>query len=226
MTIGMIGRKLGMSRVFLDDGRSVPVTVVEASPNRVVQLRTEENDGYTALQVTVGERRPSRVNKPSAGHFAKAGAEPGRGTAEFRVDDSAIEGIEAGGELTVDQFWQGQIVDVAGTSKGRGFAGGMKRWGFGGLRASHGVSISHRAPGSIGQCQFPGRVFPGKKMAGQMGNVKRTQQNLEVVKVDAERNLLFIKGSVPGSKNGDLFIRPAVKKGPQERPAVEAGAEN
>ncbi len=224
MSMGMIGRKLGMSRVFLDDGRSVPVTVVEATPNRVTQCRTNEVDGYVAVRVTAGERRPGRVNKAAAGHFAKAGVVPGNIAAEFRVEESELEANQPGAEVTLDQFWEGQLVDVAGTSKGRGFAGSVKRWGFKGGRATHGVSLAHRKPGSIGQCQDPGKVFAGKKMAGHMGNVRRTQQNLEVVRIDAENNLLLIKGAVPGHKGGAVFIQPAVKRGVQERPASDKAA--
>lgn len=211
MTMGIVGRKAGMTRIFTEDGASVPVTVIEASPNRVSQVRTVESDGYQAIQVAVGERKASRVSKPEAGHLAKAGVEAGRGLWEFRLEGSEEEVPEVGGALTVEQFEEGQIVDVQGTSKGAGFAGVVKRHNFHMQRATHGNSLSHRAPGSIGQCQTPGRVFKGKKMAGHMGNVKRTAQNLEVVRVDAERNLILIKGSVPGSKGGDVIVTPAVK---------------
>ncbi|RTZ60059.1 MAG: 50S ribosomal protein L3 [Gammaproteobacteria bacterium] len=224
MSMGMIGRKLGMSRVFLDDGQSVPVTVVEAKPNRVTQCRTNDIDGYSAVRVTAGERRPGRVNKAAAGHFAKAGVVPGNAETEFRVEEDDLESCKPGSDVTLDQFWEGQLVDVAGTSKGRGFAGSVKRWGFKGGRATHGVSLAHRKPGSIGQCQDPGKVFAGKKMAGHMGNVRKTQQNLEVVRIDKENNLLLIKGAVPGHKGGVVFIQPAVKKGVQERPASEEAA--
>ena len=261
MAIGMIGRKCGMTRVFTEAGASVPVTVVEVSPNRITQLKDAETDGYTAVQVAVGERRASRVTKPMAGHYKKAGVEAGRGLWEFRLEDGeelpaiktlieqeaapapeaaeeAAEGEEAqaeeaaaeeaaeeqepqyeerpaglGDAISVEMvFSEGQIVDVTGTSIGKGFAGAIKRHNFSSQRMTHGNSLSHRAPGSIGQNQTPGRVFKGKKMAGHMGNVRRTVQNLEVVRVDAERGLLLIKGGVPGAKGGDLIIRPAIKK--------------
>jgi large subunit ribosomal protein L3 len=211
MAIGIVGRKVGMTRVFTEDGASVPVTVIEAEPNRVTQLRTEETDGYRAVQVTTGSRKASRVNKAAAGHLAKAGVEAGRGLWEFRLGDGEGEEIELGGELKVDIFEAGQIVDVCGTSKGKGFQGGVKRHNFRMQDATHGNSISHRAPGSIGQCQTPGRVFKGKKMAGQMGNVKCTNMNLEVVRVDVERNLLLVKGTVPGASGGNVIVTPAVK---------------
>jgi large subunit ribosomal protein L3 len=211
MAIGIVGRKVGMTRVFTEDGASVPVTVIEAEPNRVTQLRTEESDGYRAVQVTTGSRKASRVNKAAAGHLAKAGVEAGRGLWEFRLGDGEGEEIQLGGELKVDIFEAGQIVDVCGTSKGKGFQGGVKRHNFRMQDATHGNSISHRAPGSIGQCQTPGRVFKGKKMAGQMGNVKRTNMNLEVVRVDVERNLLLVKGTVPGASGGNVIVTPAVK---------------
>ena len=209
MTIGLVGRKSGMTRVFTEDGASVPVTVVEISPNRVTQIKDSDGDGYRAIQVTAGSRKAAKVSKSEAGHFAKAGVEAGRGLWEFRVD--ADEEFEVGSELTVERFEVGQKVDVAGRSKGKGFQGGVKRWNFSMQDATHGNSLSHRAPGSIGQCQTPGRVFKGKKMAGQMGNVNVTVQGLEVVRVDAERNLLLIKGAVPGAPGGDVFVRPAVK---------------
>ncbi len=211
MAIGMVGRKLGMTRVFTDDGVSIPVTVIEALPNRVTQLRTKENDGYEAVQVTAGARKASRVSKPEAGHFAKAGAEAGRGLWEFRLGAGSDAELAVGTELSVDQFEDGQIIDVTGTSKGKGFAGVIKRHNFSSQDMTHGNSISHRAPGSIGQNQTPGRVFKGKKMSGHMGDVRRTTQNLQVVRVDAERNLLLVKGAVPGSKGGDVIVRPAVK---------------
>jgi large subunit ribosomal protein L3 len=207
----MVGRKLGMTRVFTDDGVSIPVTVIEALPNRVTQLRTKENDGYEAVQVTAGARKASRVSKPEAGHFAKAGAEAGRGLWEFRLGAGSDAELAVGSELSVDQFEDGQIIDVTGTSKGKGFAGVIKRHNFSSQDMTHGNSISHRAPGSIGQNQTPGRVFKGKKMSGHMGDVRRTTQNLQVVRVDAERNLLLVKGAVPGSKGGDVIVRPAVK---------------
>ncbi|MCX4193911.1 50S ribosomal protein L3 [Methylophaga sp. OBS1] len=209
MTIGLIGRKRGMTRVFSEDGVSTPVTVIEVEPNRVSQLKTLEADGYNAIQVTVGERKASRVTKPQAGHFAKAQTAAGRKVAEFRVED--IAELELGAELKVDLFEAGQKIDISGITKGKGFAGVVKRYGFGGGDATHGNSLSHRAPGSIGQCQTPGRVFKGKRMAGHMGDKKRTLQNLSVVRVDAERNLLLVKGSVPGATGSDVVIRPAVK---------------
>jgi large subunit ribosomal protein L3 len=211
MTIGIVGRKAGMTRIFRDDGVSVPVTVISVEPNRVTQVKTLEADGYRALQVTAGIRRASRVTRPMAGHFARAATEAGRGLWEFRLADDEGEDIEVGSEIKVDLFEAGQKVDVSGTSIGKGFAGTVKRHNFRMQDATHGNSISHRAPGSIGQCQTPGRVFKGKKMSGHMGNVSRTTQNLEVVRVDTERNLLLVKGAVPGSKGGDVVIRPAVK---------------
>ena len=211
MTIGIVGRKAGMTRIFSDDGVSVPVTVISVDPNRVTQVKTVENDGYRALQVTTGERRASRVTSAMSGHYAKAGTEAGRGLWEFKLADDEGEGVEVGSEVKVDIFEAGQKVDVTGTSIGKGFAGVIKRYNFHMQDATHGNSISHRAPGSIGQCQTPGRVFKGKKMSGHMGNVKRTTQNIEVVSVDAERNLLLVKGSVPGSRGGDVIIRPALK---------------
>ncbi len=209
MTIGLVGRKSGMTRIFADDGSSIPVTVIEVEPNRITQVKSEETDGYNAVQVTVGSRRASRVTKSEAGHYAKASTEAGRGLWELRND--AGEEFEVGGEITVAAFEAGQKVDVTGTSKGKGFAGGVKRWNFHMQDATHGNSISHRAPGSIGQCQTPGRVFKGKKMAGHMGAEQVTVQTLEVVRVDAERNLLLIKGAVPGAPGGDVVVRPTVK---------------
>lgn len=211
MTIGLVGRKRGMTRVFTDAGASVPVTVVEVEPNRVTLVKSAEGDGYRAVQVTTGTRRANRVTKPMAGHFAKAGVEAGRGLWEFRLTDGEGDGIEVGSELKVDLFEAGQKVDVTGTTIGKGFAGVIKRHNFSSQDATHGNSLSHRAPGSIGQNQTPGRVFKGKKMAGQMGNVRRTAQSLEVVRVDSERNLLLIKGAVPGSIGSDVLVRPAVK---------------
>lgn len=210
--LGIVGRKVGMTRVFTEEGVSVPVTVIEVEPNRVTQLRTVENDGYSAVQVTTGSRKASSVTKPEAGHLAKAGVEAGRGMWEFRLAEGEQEGIELGGEIKVDMFEAGQIVDVRGTTVGKGFQGGVKRHGFRMQDATHGNSLSHRAPGSIGQCQTPGRVFKGKKMAGHMGNAKRTIQNLQVVRVDADRNLLLVRGAVPGSRGGDVVITPAIKK--------------
>jgi large subunit ribosomal protein L3 len=211
MTIGVVGRKAGMTRVFTEDGASVPVTVIEVEPNRVAQLKTMENDGYRAIQVTVGTRRATRVTKPLAGHFAKANVQPGRGLWEFRLGDGEGADLAVGAELKADMFAAGQKVDVTGTTMGKGFAGTIKRYNFTMGDATHGNSLSHRSSGSIGQNQSPGRVFKGKKMAGQMGNVRRAAQNLEVVRVDAERNLLLVKGAVPGAKGGDLIVRPAVK---------------
>ena len=200
-----------MTRIFTEDGAAVPVTVLSVEPNRVTQLKTLETDGYRAVQVTTGSRRASRVTKPMAGHYAKAGSEAGRKLWEFRLDDGEGEGIEVGSEIKVEMFEEGQNVDVVGTSIGKGYAGVIKRYNFRMQDATHGNSISHRAPGSIGQCQTPGRVFKGKKMAGHMGNVRRTTQNLKVVRVDAERNLLLVKGAVPGAKGGDIIISAAVK---------------
>ena len=209
MTIGIVGRKSGMTRVFTDDGVSVPVTVVEVEPNRITQVKNVDTDGYSALQVTVGSRRASRVVKSAAGHYAKAGVEAGRGLWEFTVDST--DGYEAGSDLSLSIFEAGQVVDVTGQSKGKGFAGGVKRHNFSMQDATHGNSLSHRAPGSIGQCQTPGRVFKGKKMAGHLGAERVTVQNLEIVKVDADRNLLLIKGAIPGAPGGDVIVRPAVK---------------
>ncbi len=211
MTIGVIGRKCGMTRVFTDSGESVPVTVIEVEPNRVTQLKTAETDGYLAMQVTVGERRASRVTKAMAGHYAKGGVAAGRGLWEFRLTESEIKDLEVGSEVKVDIFEAGQKVDVTGTSQGKGNAGVIKRWNFSMQDATHGNSLSHRAHGSIGQNQSPGKVFKGKKMSGQMGNVRRTAQTLDVVRVDEERNLILVKGAVPGSKGGNVIVRPAVK---------------
>lgn len=210
MTIGLVGKKCGMTRVFTEDGMSIPVTVVEVQPNRVTQIKTTENDGYQAIQVTVGSRKRSRVNKPQAGHFAKANVEPGIGLWEFTVD--SVEGMSVGSELKVDRFAEGQFVDVTGTTKGKGFQGTIKRHHFAAQDATHGNSLSHRAPGSIGQRQSPGRVFKGKKMSGHMGNKRRTILSQKVVKVDVERNLVLIRGAVPGAPGCDVIIRPAVKK--------------
>ena len=210
MALGLVGRKVGMTRIFTEDGVSIPVTVIEATPNRVTQVKSEATDGYNALQVTAGEKKASRVNKPEAGHFAKAGVEAGRGLWEFRL--SGDEGdFEVGNEITVEVFNDVKKVDVTGTSKGKGFQGGVKRWNFSMQDATHGNSLSHRAPGSIGQNQAPGKVFKGKKMAGHMGAERVTTQNLEVVRVDAERGLLLVKGAVPGAVNGDVIVKPAVK---------------
>jgi len=211
MSIGLIGRKVGMTRIFTEEGGSVPVTVIEATPNRITQLRTAETDGYRALQVTAGTKKSNRVNKASAGHFAKAGVEAGRGLWEFRLGADEGTDLEVGKEITVEIFTDATKVDVTGTSKGKGFAGVIKRWNFSSQRMTHGNSLSHRAPGSIGQNQSPGKVFKGKKMAGQMGNKQVTVQSLEVVKVDAENNLILVKGAVPGSTGGDVIVKPAVK---------------
>jgi large subunit ribosomal protein L3 len=210
MSLGLVGRKVGMTRVFSDDGVSTPVTVIEVEPNRISQIKTVETDGYTAVQVVTGSRRANRVTKPLAGHYRKAGVEAGRGAWEFRVD--SVDEMELGSEIKVDLFEQGQIVDVAGISKGKGFQGGVKRHNFTMQDATHGNSISHRSNGSIGQNQTPGRVFKGKKMSGHMGAANCTTQNLEVVRVDTERNLVLIKGPVPGAKSGDVIIRPAIKQ--------------
>ncbi len=212
MAIGIIGRKAGMTRVFTEAGASIPVTVIEATPNRVTQVKTDDNDGYRSLQVTTGSKRSNLVSKPSAGHFAKAGVEAGKGLWELRLEDEEGTDLEAGAELKVEQFEAGQFVDVTGVSKGKGFAGTVKRHNFHMQDATHGNSLSHRAPGSIGQCQTPGRVFKGKKMAGHMGDERVTTQNLEVIRVDVERNLLLIKGAVPGAPGGTVTVRLSVKK--------------
>ena len=211
MTMGLVGRKCGMTRVFTDEGESIPVTVIEAQPNRITQVKTVDRDGYRALQVSAGSRKASRVSRPEAGHFAAAKVEAGDLMTEFRLDDADAAEYELGSEVKVDLFEEGQKVDVVGTSIGKGFAGVIKRYNFSMQDATHGNSLAHRAPGSIGQNQTPGRVFKGKKMAGHMGNVKRTAQGLEVVQVDAERNLIAVKGAVPGHAGGRLFIRPTVK---------------
>lgn len=210
MTIGLVGKKSGMTRVFTEDGVSVPVTVIEVSPNRVTQVRTLEKDGYAAIQVTTGERKAKHLTKAEAGHFAKAGVAAGKGLVEFRLAEGD-ETPEVGGELNVSLFEAGQLIDVTGSSKGKGFQGAVKRWNFRTQDATHGNSLSHRAPGSIGQCQTPGRVFKGKKMAGHMGAERKTVQSLEVVRVDAERNLLLVKGGVPGAPGSQVIVRPAVK---------------
>jgi large subunit ribosomal protein L3 len=209
MTIGIVGRKSGMTRIFTEDGVSIPVSVIEVDPNRITQVKSVETDGYSAVQVTIGSRRASRVTKPAAGHFAKANTEAGSGLWELRNDSE--ESFEVGGAITVEAFEVGQKVDVTGQSKGKGFAGVIKRWNFAMQDATHGNSISHRAPGSIGQCQTPGRVFKGKKMSGHMGAERSTVQNLEVIRVDAERNLLLVKGAIPGAPGGEILVRPAVK---------------
>ncbi len=211
MTMGLMGKKCGMTRVFTADGAAIPVTVVAVEPNKVAQVKTVETDGYRAIQVTGGGER--RANKPLAGHFAKANVKPGRSLREFRLADAEGADLQPGADLTVSMFKQGQFVDVTGVSIGKGYAGTIKRHHFTMGDATHGNSLSHRAPGSIGQRQTPGRVFPGKKMAGHLGNKRRTAQNLEVVRVDAERNVLLIKGAVPGAKGGRVIVRPAVKMG-------------
>lgn len=215
MTIGIVGRKSGMTRIFTEAGVSIPVTVIEASPNRITQIKNAETDGYSAVQITVGDRRSSRVVKPAAGHFAKANTEAGRGVWEFRMDAKGVTknaaDLKVGDHITVEQFKPGQMVDVTGTSKGKGFQGVIKRWNFAMQDATHGNSLSHRAAGSCGNNQSPGRVFKGKKMAGHMGAVRTTTQSLEVVRVDVARNLLLIKGAVPGAAGGDVIVNPAEK---------------
>ena len=211
MAIGLVGKKCGMTRIFTEAGVSIPVTVVEVTANRISQIKTQDTDGYQAIQVTTGERRDSRVNAAQKGHFAKAGIAAGRGTWEFRVEDSELEGREAGSEIAADLFQVGQIVDVIGTSKGKGFQGGIKRHNFRSQDWTHGNSVSHRVVGSTGQNQTPGRVFKGKKMPGQMGNKRVTVQGLEVISVDAEKGILVIKGAIPGANGGDVLVRPSVK---------------
>ncbi|MEQ1438469.1 50S ribosomal protein L3 [Fontimonas sp. SYSU GA230001] len=211
MTIAIVGRKAGMTRVFTETGTAIPVTVIECTPNRVTQVKTVENDGYRAVQVTVGEQKASRLSKAQAGIYKKAGVAAGRGLWEIRLDDNEGADLQAGSEIKVGAFDGVKAVDVTGVSKGKGFAGVQKRWNFGGGRATHGNSLSHRAPGSIGQRQSPGRVFKGKKMAGHMGSDRVTALNLDLVKIDTERNLLLVKGAVPGATNGDVIVRPTVK---------------
>jgi large subunit ribosomal protein L3 len=215
--LGLVGRKRGMTRVFTDAGETVPVTVIEALPNRVAQLKTQDNDGYKAVQVAYGTRRASRLTKPVSGHYAKANVAAGERLVEFRLGEKDGEGLAAGAELKVDMFQAGQVVDVTGTTIGKGFAGVMKRHNFAGGLASHGWSVSHRTPGSIGQRQTPGRVFQGKRMSGHMGVQRRTVENLSVVQVDAERNLLLVRGAVPGAEGGTVIVRPSVKKAAQAR---------
>ena len=211
MSLGLIGRKSGMTRIFTEEGNSVPVTVVEVQPNRVTQIKTPKRDGYSAVQVTTGSRKASHVAKAAIGHFAKANTEAGEGLWEFRTENEDTTEIELGSEIKVDLFEVGQKVDVTGTSKGKGFQGSVKRHNFQMQDATHGNSLSHRAPGSIGQCQTPGKVWKGKKMAGQMGNQKKTTQSLEVVRIDLENNLILIKGAVPGATGSKVVVRPAVK---------------
>ena len=213
MSLGLVGRKVGMTRIFTDDGVSIPVTVLDVSNNRVAQIKTPEIDGYAAVQVVYGVRRPSRVSKSMAGHLAKAGVEAGSVVKEFPVDVAQLGELKAGDQLGVTLFSVGQAVDVTGRTVGKGFQGGIKRHHFSSQRATHGNSVSHNAPGSIGMNQDPGRVFPGKRMAGHLGDALRTQQNLQVVRVDVERQLLLVKGAVPGSKGSNLVVRPAVKAG-------------
>lgn len=213
MSIGIVGRKRGMTRVFTEDGRSIAVTLIEATPNRVTQIKTPERDGYAAVQVTAGSRRASLLTRPEAGHYAKARVEPGRGLWEFRIAPEELAHYQVGGEIRADIFSVGQRVDVAGVSKGKGFQGTVKRHGFTMGDASHGNSLSHRAPGSIGQRQTPGRVFKGKRMAGHMGAVRRSALNLEVIRVDLERGLIAVKGAVPGANGGDVVVRPSAKYG-------------
>lgn len=211
MSLGLVGRKVGMTRIFTEDGTTVPVTVLDVSDNRVTQIKTPETDGYAAVQVTFGKRRASRVNKAAAGHLAKAGVEAGHVLKEFRVAEDQLSGFKPGDVVSVTIFQAGQMVDVTGTSIGKGYAGAIKRYHFSSNRASHGNSVSHNSPGSIGMAQDPGRVFPGKRMSGHLGAAKRTSQNLEVVRIDEARQLLLVKGAVPGSKGGDVIVAPAVK---------------
>jgi len=213
MSLGLVGRKVGMTRVFAEDGASIPVTVLDMTANRVTQVKSPETDGYAAVQVTFGAKKANRVNKAEAGHFAKAGVEAGLDLVEFRVPVEKLSDLKAGDALSVELFAVGQLVDVSGTSQGKGFSGVIKRHNFSSNRATHGNSRSHNTPGSIGMAQDPGRVFPGKRMAGQLGNVKRTVQNLEVVRIDVERQLLLVRGAVPGSKGNDVVVRPSVKAG-------------
>ncbi|HEY9540263.1 MAG TPA: 50S ribosomal protein L3 [Luteimonas sp.] len=210
-SLGIVGRKAGMSRIFTEDGVSIPVTLIEATPNRITQVKTPETDGYSAVQVAVGVKRAALVNKPESGHLAKAKVEAGRGLWELRVADDRIADFSVGGEIKADIFEVGQVVDVEGVTKGKGFQGTIKRWNFKMGDATHGNSLSHRSPGSIGQRQTPGRVFPGKKMSGHMGAVRQSTQRLEVVRVDAERGLIAIKGAVPGAPGGDVIVRPSSK---------------
>jgi len=219
MSLGLVGRKIGMTRIFTDEGDSLPVTVLDVSDNRVTQIKTPATDGYSAVQVTFGKRRASRVSKAMAGHLAKAAVEAGKVLREFRVPEKDLADLKIGGKIGVDIFKVGQTVDVTGTSQGKGFAGVIKRHHFSSNRASHGNSLSTNKPGSTGQAQDPGRVFPGKRMAGHLGNVKRTTQNLKIVRIDAERQLLMVKGAVPGSRGGNIIVHPASKA-----PAAKGGA--
>jgi large subunit ribosomal protein L3 len=211
MAIGLVGRKAGMTRIFTEDGRAIPVTVIQALPNKITRVKTPDSDGYAAVQVTTGSVKASRVSRPDAGQYAAASTEPGEGLFEFRVEESQLSAFEKGTDITVERFEVGQIIDVTGTSIGKGYAGVVKRWNFATQDATHGNSLAHRAPGSIGQNQTPGRVFKGKKMSGHMGNVKHTVQNLEIVRIDVERNLVLVKGAVPGHKQGRVYLQPATK---------------
>ncbi len=213
MTLGLVGKKCGMTRIFSPDGESVPVTVIAVEPNRIVQVKTKEHDGYDAVQVTLGKKKATKLKKPLAAHYVKAKVEPGEGLWEFRVPDGTENNFAVGSELTIENFGEVKLVDVAGITKGKGFAGVMKRHHFGGGFATHGCSVSHRVPGSIGQRQTPGRVFKGHKMAGHLGNVKRTLQNQELVKIDKERSLVMVKGGIPGAPGGYVVLTPAVKGG-------------
>jgi len=223
MSLGLVGRKVGMTRIFTDEGDSLPVTVLDVSDNRVTQIKTAATDGYSAVQVAYGKRRASRVSKALAGHFSKAGVEAGSTLNEFRVPEADLANLKVGGKIGADLFKVGQKVDVSGTSQGKGFAGVIKRHHFSSNRASHGNSLSHRTPGSIGMAQDPGRVFPGKRMAGHLGNVKRTVQSLVVVRVDLERQLLLIKGAIPGSRGGDVVVSPAAKPGKPKAAVAPTG---
>ena len=216
MGIGIVGKKIGMTRLFLAEGDSVPITVLEISPNRITQVKTTSENGYSSVQVTTGEGNQKKLAKPEIGHFAKAKVGVGRGLWEFRVTDEELEQYEVGGEYSLESFEDGQKIDVRGISKGKGFAGTIKRWNFRGQDNTHGNSISHRAPGSIGQCQTPGRVFKGKKMSGHMGSVNVTVQNLEIVQLNPDKNLMLVKGSVPGAVGGDVLVKPAVKSASSE----------
>ncbi|MGE5466214.1 MAG: 50S ribosomal protein L3 [Ignavibacteria bacterium] len=211
MSLGLVGRKVGMTRIFAEDGTTVPVTVLDVSNNRVTQIKTPDTDGYAAVQVTFGKRRASRVSKPAAGHLAKAGVEAGHILKEFRVEAEQLASLKAGDVVSVTIFQPGQVVDITGTTIGKGYAGAIKRHHFSSNRASHGNSVSHNSPGSIGMAQDPGRVFPGKRMSGHLGDVKRTAQNLEIVRIDEARQLLLVKGAVPGAKGGDVIVSPAIK---------------
>ncbi len=213
MSLGLVGRKIGMTRVFADDGSSLPVTVLEVSNNRITQVKSADTDGYTAVQVAYGVRRPGRVSKSAAGHYAKAGVEAGSALKEFTVSPEQLADLQAGSKVSVEIFKVGQLVDVTGVSKGKGYAGTIKRYNFKSGRASHGNSKSHNVPGSIGMAQDPGRVFPGKRMTGHLGDVQKTVQNLQIVRIDVARQLLLVKGAVPGAQNGSVFVCPAVKAG-------------